>query len=602
MPVTSDGQAAAPLKDGLLPALAKVYGDVLRRQGRTTTPFVRGSQVTGRAHEFTWLGGVETQEVLLHGRGQLRVRRDNPLFDAVQKMHATATLNPYEREVLYGYPYLIGRREGETVRGPLLTLAVRIEVEGDGFQVHPADDVVRVNALPFKAVGDLEYHEQQIGRLVGATPAVPLDGNGLERLVEVLTREFRDVQRGEAVLDGRLVSPPPEPKTAPLGLWLVDQAALFIAPKTSYFLASDLDRIGAVTDGANNSALAPLLGGPGDAVQVDLDNTRVDSARVFFPFSSNRSQRRVALLIEDPTTRVVRVEGPPGTGKSLTIANLASHMAATGKTVLICSQKDKALEVVDAKLRKLGLAELPMTLLHRDRESKWDLLRRLDAIKKERSQQEVSQAFQAVATRFGMEADARVAEACQYAQAIRVEELMERAHRAVLASGGIRRLARQVGLWQTRGKVVRQAPRTTDALAEAAAQRRLRLLELAVNALKLGRELAVSTASREERAGLRELAAVLKRDQTRFKNFSLFDRLKGNPERAVMLLKLLPVWIMTPDDVARLFPCEPGLFDVVIVDEARRWTFHRSRRWPIGGRSWWSSATPSKCSRADSRS
>src|SRR5207237_10419116 len=84
----------------------------------------------------------------------------------------------------------------------------------------------------------------------------------------------------------------------------------------------------------------------------------------------------------------------------------------------------------------------------------------------------------------------------------------------------------------------------------------------------LGRELAVSAASREERSGLRELASVLKRDQARFKNFSMFDRMKSSPERAAMLLKLLPVWIMTPDDVARLFPCSPGLFDVVLVDEA----------------------------------
>jgi hypothetical protein len=75
-------------------------------------------------------------------------------------------------------------------------------------------------------------------------------------------------------------------------------------------------------------------------------------------------------------------------------------------------------------------------------------------------------------------------------------------------------------------------------------------------------------ASRGERAGLRELSSLLRRYQTRFKNFSLFDRLKSDPDRASMLLKLLPVWIMTPDDVARLFPCVPGLFDVLIVDEA----------------------------------
>jgi len=35
-----------------------------------------------------------------------------------------------------------------------------------------------------------------------------------------------------------------------------------------------------------------------------------------------------------------------------------------------------------------------------------------------------------------------------------------------------------------------------------------------------------------------------------------------------MLLKVLPCWILTPDDVARLFPCEAGLFDTVIIDEA----------------------------------
>jgi hypothetical protein len=75
-------------------------------------------------------------------------------------------------------------------------------------------------------------------------------------------------------------------------------------------------------------------------------------------------------------------------------------------------------------------------------------------------------------------------------------------------------------------------------------------------------------ASRGERAGLRELSSVLRHYQTRFKNFSLFDRLKSGPDQASMLLKLLPVWIMTPDDVVRLFPCVPGLFDVLIVDEA----------------------------------
>jgi hypothetical protein len=74
-------------------------------------------------------------------------------------MHATASLNPYEREELYGYPYLVGRLDGDIIRGPLLTLAVGIESQDDGYGVRAVDDVVHLNALPFRAQGDLEAQE-----------------------------------------------------------------------------------------------------------------------------------------------------------------------------------------------------------------------------------------------------------------------------------------------------------------------------------------------------------------------------------------------------------------------------------------------------------
>jgi hypothetical protein len=121
------------LRDGLLQALTRTYAQVLGRQGRTTTPFVRCSRATNRAHDFTWVGGVEGRELLMHGQGPLKVGRTSPLFEAVHKMHATANLNPYERKVLYGY--VIGRHEGETIRGPLLTLAIRIEAARRRFLV-----------------------------------------------------------------------------------------------------------------------------------------------------------------------------------------------------------------------------------------------------------------------------------------------------------------------------------------------------------------------------------------------------------------------------------------------------------------------------------
>lgn len=59
-------------------------------------------------------------------------------------------LNPYEREVLYGYPFVIGRRGGKGIRGPLLTLPASIVPYSSGFSVEGDDEFLRFNALPFK--------------------------------------------------------------------------------------------------------------------------------------------------------------------------------------------------------------------------------------------------------------------------------------------------------------------------------------------------------------------------------------------------------------------------------------------------------------------
>ncbi|MBI4063987.1 MAG: DUF4011 domain-containing protein [Elusimicrobia bacterium] len=52
------------------------------------------------------------------------------------------------------------------------------------------------------------------------------------------------------------------------------------------------------------------------------------------------------------------IHGPPGTGKSQTIANLIAVLAAQGKKVLFVAQKRAALEVVKDRLKQAGLGHL----------------------------------------------------------------------------------------------------------------------------------------------------------------------------------------------------------------------------------------------------
>ncbi len=54
--------------------------------------------------------------------------------------------------------------------------------------------------------------------------------------------------------------------------------------------------------------------------------------------------------------------GPPGTGKSQTIANLVAHCATQGKSVLVVSDKPAAREVIQARLAAVGLGELCLPL------------------------------------------------------------------------------------------------------------------------------------------------------------------------------------------------------------------------------------------------
>lgn len=69
---------------------------------------------------------------------------------------------------------------------------------------------------------------------------------------------------------------------------------------------------------------------------------------IYFPLPYNEDQKRI---LETLGRQVgVLVQGPPGTGKSQTIANLICHLLATGKRILVTSQKAPALRVLKEKL------------------------------------------------------------------------------------------------------------------------------------------------------------------------------------------------------------------------------------------------------------
>jgi very-short-patch-repair endonuclease len=91
-----------------------------------------------------------------------------------------------------------------------------------------------------------------------------------------------------------------------------------------------------------------------EALGEDLDSLPV--ARMPIPVLPSDSSQLEALAIAASGRHVV-IHGPPGTGKSQTIASLIADALGRGQKVLFVSAKMAALEVVYRRLRERGLAD-----------------------------------------------------------------------------------------------------------------------------------------------------------------------------------------------------------------------------------------------------
>lgn len=80
--------------------------------------------------------------------------------------------------------------------------------------------------------------------------------------------------------------------------------------------------------------------------------------KLYFPLPFNEEQRRIVEIFRKRPYVVVK--GPPGTGKSHTIANLISHLLASGERVLVTAHAAKALEVLRDLLPE-GIRDLCVT-------------------------------------------------------------------------------------------------------------------------------------------------------------------------------------------------------------------------------------------------
>lgn len=229
-------------------------------------------------------------------------------------------------------------------------------------QILTEDELSEIRHQVLALASEEDFDEQHFDRLVKAI-------SGASQTLRNL-KYFGDHLRTLAALNA--VNEPDLPV-------LFRGAVLLNIPRGNAYLIDDLEKLAAEGNDEElaSTAVGPILDVPsdegGNAGQPPKSPLQPEEEPLF-PLESNQEQRRVASLAGD--SRVLVVHGPPGTGKSQTICNLISHLVARGKTVLMTSQKDKALEVLRNKLPEIDY--LAMTLLRTDKESQKALLQALE--------------------------------------------------------------------------------------------------------------------------------------------------------------------------------------------------------------------------------
>jgi len=108
--------------------------------------------------------------------------------------------------------------------------------------------------------------------------------------------------------------------------------------------------------------------------EEDLDAT-VEPSELFSPLPADSSQ--LAAVVASASGCNFVLDGPPGTGKSQTIANMIVHNLSIGKRVLFVAEKMAALDVVHRRLKEKGLADFCLEV-HSHKTSKNDILQQLD--------------------------------------------------------------------------------------------------------------------------------------------------------------------------------------------------------------------------------
>ncbi len=297
-------------------------------------------------------------------RGQIKLKGKQPL-DILYQLAA----RPTEYEVILGTLFVKGYRgngnRSTQINAPLLFLKLDAERTEDDDVIFTLkeDDTVHLNQSLIANIVSAENEEELEVRfqdLCSAIPEWPLTLESVRKFFTSLSNYFPEVfKEGQTFEKFHSFD---EVRAEKEKYQICPAHCLILAPRQEAegTIIEELNKI--LIDPKNNTALdalflenaakeADLIPGSNDQTLDGFEDKNMsDEWHNLFPFDLSDTQKKI--VINARKNNLTVVSGPPGTGKSYTIAAIILDHLLGGKRVLFVSRMDKAVDVVSTWLEE----------------------------------------------------------------------------------------------------------------------------------------------------------------------------------------------------------------------------------------------------------
>lgn len=245
------------------------------------------------------------------------------------------------------------RSGGRKYAAPILLVPVEIvPIKKQGYAIRKRDEEVMLN------ITLMEMLKQQYEIEVEGVNPLPRDAHGIDvSLVLHLVREAAKEQKEWEVIEDSV-----------LGIFSFSKFVMWNDIHSHGAAVMESPVISSLVEGR---LMMEDEGEPVDARQLDIT---MRPEKMALPVDIDSSQ--LEAVAEAERGRSFILFGPPGTGKSQTITNLIANALYHQQRVLFVAEKKAALEVVQSRLEKIGLAPFCLEL-HSNKVDKQHFLRQM---------------------------------------------------------------------------------------------------------------------------------------------------------------------------------------------------------------------------------